>query len=330
MGDVLLTTPLLRMLKNRFPTAEIDFLVKQVYESLIYNNRHVDQVFRFSPEFGFSEVRRIIGTIRKKKYDIVIDLQSNLRSVFFRFFSGAKKKVRCRLGRWRRFLLVYLRWDLYGKIRPVPLKYVDSVSSLGIKDDGLGMDLEIDEEAKHSISSSLKKRGIRENESLIVLAPGAGRATKRWPAERYTDVGNYFGQNGYRIVLVGGEKDREVCEEVSQGVDFPLWDFSGEFSLQETAALLARADLLITNDSGIMHMGSALGTRVVAIFGPTTHHFGFAPFRTPSVMVERSLNCRPCSYHGTDDCPKGHFRCMNEISSTDVIRATEELLNKGL
>ena len=328
MGDVLLVTPLIRMLKNRFPRTEIDFLVKQHFEPLLRYNRHLHRVLTLSPERGFSGFWGILRRIREGGYDRVVDVQVNIRSTLFRFLSGVRERVRCKTNRWKRFLLVRLKLDVYGRGKPIPLRYLDSVSQWGVVDDGLGLELEVEEEVERSLSLDLKRRGMKRGERIVALAPGAGRATKRWLAEGFAEVGCYFGRKGNRVVLVGGEGDQEVCGEVARRMDPPPWDFAGELSLQETAALLSKSEILVSNDTGVMHVGSALGKPVVAIFGPTTHHLGFVPFRTSSIVVEKTLSCRPCSYHGTDKCPKGHFRCMKEIRSMDVIRAVEELLRK--
>lgn len=328
MGDVLLATPLVRWLKNRFPEADIDFLVKKPYEPLLRANQHLHRVLAFDTEErgGFW---RVLKQIRGGGYDFVVDLQASPRSAVLRFFSGIPKKACYRPGRWKRFLLVHFRLDVYGKVRPVPLRYLDAVFSWGVEDDGLGLELEVREETNQSVSAILKERGIGKNEKIVALAPGAGRATKRWLVEGFAEVGSYWGRKGKRIVLLGGEGDREVCASVSGRMTSPPLDLSGMLSLQQTAALLQKVELLLTNDSGVMHLGSALGRRVVAIFGPTTHHLGFTPFRIPSVVVERFLSCRPCSYHGTNVCPEGHFKCMKEIRSSDVIRAAERLLAEG-
>jgi len=328
IGDVLLTTPLVRILKKKFPQAEIDFLVKKSYRTLLSTNKNINMIWSLSPEDGFYEMIRLSRKLREKRYDCVIDLQVNLRSIFFCFFSGAKRRIIHRPQRFKRFLLVHFRKNIYKEIEPVPLRFLNSVFSLGLKDDGLGLELKVDERARQSIPLLLQKAKNGGKRRIIVLAPGAGRATKRWFPERFAEVGSYFGKNRNQIVLVGGQKDLEVCRKVAQEMDPAPLNFAGKLSLQQTAAVLKESDILITNDTGIMHIAAALEVKVVAIFGPTTRHFGFMPFRTSSIVVEASVPCRPCSYHGTDKCPHNHFKCMKDIRSIDVIQAAEELLRR--
>jgi lipopolysaccharide heptosyltransferase II len=327
MGDIILTSYVIRLLKKRFPDAAIDFLVKKQFISLIQYNPNIHQKFVFHTEKGFSDIFRLIKRIRKQHYDAVIDLQRNLRSAIVIFFSGIKWKFKYRPKRWERFWLVHFHRDIYKEVKPIPLRYLEAVSSWGIEDDGMGIEIFMDSSAKETVENMLKKVDIKKEEEIVLLAPGAGRNTKRWPAERYGEVGDYFNNKGKHVILVGGEMDRACANEVSMGMKTSSVNFTGLFSLMETAALIEKAALLVTNDTGLMHMGVALNRNVVAIFGPTTYHLGFAPFRDRSIVVEKSIPCRPCSYHGTDKCPKGHFRCMLDIPSDEVIRACEILLN---
>ena len=328
IGDVLLATLLVRRLKRRFPDARIDFLVKEAYAPLLRSNPNIDAVLTFFPERGFSEISRVSRQIRADGYDAVVDLQASPRSFLLRFFSGAGQQRRHRPRRWRRFLLVHFGVDAYKNIPPIPLRYLESVAGWGVEDDGLGLDLEITVEDRASLLGLLRSEGFPAEGRMIVLAPGAGRATKRWRPEGFAEVAVHFFKRGCRVVLAGGFGDRGICDTINRMAGGKLYNVSGACSLTETAALLDMADLMITNDTGVMHMASALGKKVVALFGPTSRQLGFYPFRTDATVVERPLTCRPCSYHGTEKCPKGHFRCMKEIQSADVIDAAETLLKR--
>ncbi len=328
MGDVLLTTPLIRRLKQQFPDCEIDFLVKEAYATLIKDNPSLHYTWTLYSEKGLWGFVHLCRQIQKKKYDGIIDLQVNVRSFMIRIFSQAKKRVRYKTWRGRRFLLVHFHWNIYKICLPVPLRFLRAVVSWGVKDDGLGLELFVNEETKSIVRSHLAERGIHTKDRIIVFAPGASKMTKRWPSENFACLGNIFFKMNYRIVLVGGHQDRDVCKDIEGAMKTTPENFTGQLSLQETAALINESALLITNDTGVMHMGAALKKPIVAIFGPTTHHLGFAPFRTQSIVIEKSLPCRPCSYHGTDVCPKGHFRCMKDIHVKHVLQAANDLLHE--
>ncbi len=328
MGDVLLTTPLIRCLKQRFPDCKIDFLVKEAYGSLIQNNPSLHSIWKLPSGKGFWAFIHLCRQIRKKKYDGIVDLQMNIRSLIVRFFSRAKVKLRYKTWRGRRFLLVHFHWNFYKICLPVPLRFLRTVASWSVRDDGLGLELKVDERAKSVVRSRLAERGIYPKDQIVVLAPGASKMTKRWPSEYFAGLGDDLIQMNYRVVLVGGSQDRSICNRIAEIMENTPENFAGEFSLQETASLIDTSILLVSNDTGVMHMGSALQKPVVAIFGPTTHHLGFSPFRTQAIVVEKSLSCRPCSYHGTDVCPKSHFRCMKDIHVKDVLEATQNLLHE--
>jgi len=328
MGDVLLSTPLVRILKKRFPDSEIDFIIKKEYASLIRNNPHISHIIEFSSKDGLSELLRISREIKRREYDVIVDIQLNLRSRILKFLKTGTKKFNYNPNRFQRFVLVHLRKDIYKDIQPVPLRYIRSVSDLEVEDDGLGLELYIDKVADRTVDSIFKKSGLQNGCMVISMAPGAGRATKRWTEDGYIEVGRYFINKGYRVVLLGGEGDVGVCSRIFDKMGQSTLNLTGKLSLQQTAAAIKKSDLLITNDTGLMHMAAALNTRVVAIFGPTSYHFGFLPFRCESFVVEKSLKCRPCSFHGTDRCPKGHFYCMKSIKSSEVVEAAEILLDK--
>ncbi len=326
IGDVLLATPVIRALAARYPESQIDFLTKEAYIGLLKAHPGLTGVIGFSPASSFRGLWDTVRLIRGRRYDAVVDLQSSIRSRLFVFFSGSRITRTVRLGRFRRFLLVRLRMDRYRQPVPVPVKYLLTVRDLDAKDDGKGLDLAVDPAARESVRLRLEEYGIGPEKRIVALAPGAGRQTKRWPAERFAEAGRRFGERGFGVFVLGGPMDADVCSAVAQGIGRSAVSFCASASLAETTALLERCAILVTNDTGVMHMASALAIPTVAIFGPTTRHFGFFPFRSPAVVLERDLPCRPCSFHGTERCPKAHFNCMRTISSDDVVSAAERLL----
>ena len=329
IGDVLLASHVLRLLKIRYPGADIDFLVKDRYADLIKTNPYISRVLEFHSDGGSAGLRRIIRIIRDSRYDGIIDLHSNIRSRLITALSGTHAIQRYRNRRWARFMLVLFRRDVYPDALPVPMRYLEALEAWGVMDDGRGLELVLPSESHNSVNVILEEAGCRTDDRIMVLSPGASRATKRWFPERFAEVGDYFASFGYRIVLTGGRDDVATNHEVAQRMDKSAVDLTGRTTLIETAALIGRARLLITHDTGVMHIGVAVGTPLVALFGPTTYHLGFFPFRASSVVVEKEIPCRPCSYHGTARCPKGHFHCMKDIGVEDVIQAADSLLENN-
>jgi len=167
------------------------------------------------------------------------------------------------------------------------------------------------------ISAAERRLGIGGD--WIALAPGAARATKRWPATHFAALARGLAATGSRPVLIGGPMDRDAVSAVSSLAPAVL-DLSG-LGLRETAAVLSRCRSLVTGDSGLMHVSEAAGTPVVSLFGPTTHAFGFTPFLSRSRVLQLSLPCRPCDPHGLDACPLGHHACLDQLSPVAVLNA---------
>jgi len=324
IGDVVLTTPVLRMLKICYPEMKIDFLVKSQYAELIETHSAVHRVWKYDTQESTGD---LIRQLRDQQYDAIVDLQFSIRSRWFAFRIPAERKVRFSPERFKRLLLVRFRWDRYKKDEAVSLRYLQAVKSWDVKDDGKGAELFPALEAGSSLNEKLK--GINLSIPIILLAPGAGRATKRWLPERFGEVGHHFSERGNQVILIGGEQDRAICREVGKHIPELHSDLSGSLSLQESLTLIEKARILITNDTGVMHIAAAVQTPVVVLFGPTTRQLGFYPFRAQSTVIEKELDCRPCSYHGTARCPKDHFHCMRHIQASEVIETAEQLIKKA-
>src|SRR5438093_1366263 len=166
-------------------------------------------------------------------------------------------------------------------------------------------------------------RGL-DRQRFAALAPGAAQATKRWPIPHWVAVAEQLRTMGFGLVAVGGPGggDRELASQLGPDVH----NAAGEFTLQETGACLARAAVLVSGDTGVMHMATGVGTRVVALFGPTVELFGFFPYGGRAEVLERDLGCRPCSAMGTERCPLGHHHCLGEIFTDQVAAAVQRLV----
>jgi len=324
MGDVVLTTPFIRLLRRGFPNAQIDFIVKEQFAALVSQNRNIDNVLHVP--LGSKGFLRFLKYIRKNEYDIVFDLQRNSRSSMILLWSGAKEKIKYKARRFERFVLVKFKKNIYRENLSVPLRFIEALKIKGLEDDGLGLELSVSDKAVKSIYNIYKENNIYFPFNVILLAPGAGRATKMWPVENYIETADYFIKEGYNVVTIGGGKDIRVCEKIKDKLGENVLNLCGKTDLEQTVAIISLSRLLISNDTGVMHLATGLNTPVVAIFGPTTEELGFFPFRSFSKVVQVPLNCRPCSFHGTDKCPKGHFNCMKMISADMVIEAAESLI----
>jgi lipopolysaccharide heptosyltransferase II len=328
IGDVLLASPLIRLLRKRFPQGQIDFLVKREYADLVRFNPHLRNVIELDVHGGFAELRALKRKLRQEKYDTVIDIQGNLRSSFFRTgLSATVLKVNKR--RLARFLLVNFKWNLYKTSPPIPLRYLETVRSAGIVDDGDGLELFIPEETRTRVQKHLIDAGVDTQKDVVGICPGARHATKRWLPQRFAQLAiTLLSEDVHRIVIFGGVDERDLCALIEQEVvrsirrEDCVVNLAGAFSLLETASAMDACDTIVANDSGLLHIAAARKRDVVAIFGPTVREFGFYPYGTENKVIERrNLYCRPCSHIGGEACPEGHFRCMKEISVDEVLNA---------
>ncbi|MCD6166877.1 lipopolysaccharide heptosyltransferase II [bacterium] len=326
IGDLVLTSHFVRVLRKRFPEAQIDFLVKSRFKTLVLYNPNLNQIFSLSETPKWQDFLCMVKTLNAQQYDLVIDLQKNLKSYLISFFLRNANVRRYLKQAIPRFFLVNFKKNFYPQpVQPVPLRYLQAVADLGVKDDGGSVELYVPPISFEKVDRLL----ATESCSLLIgVAPGGGRWTKCWPAEKFAQLCALLHQRySARILLFGSSKDKEAVQKIEYQLSSAALNLCGKFSLLETAAAISRCDLIVTNDSGLMHIAAALKRKIVAIFGPTVKELGFFPFRVQAIVVENNtLNCRPCSFHGTNKCPRGHFKCMEEISVDEVLTACQKLL----
>jgi len=217
--------------------------------------------------------------------------------------------------------------NLYKTISPVFLRYFEAVKKAGIKHDHLGTEVFYPAADENFLKEKLAREGYGHKSSIVVLCPGAKHATKQWLPERFIEVAKkLIAEKKYTICLAGGREEMQLCEDIKKAVGHGVINLAGSLSLLQSAALLKMAKLCVVNDSGLMHLAQSQKTPVLAIFGSTTKELGFFPLKENSVVVEYPISCRPCSHIGREKCPKGHFKCMNEIQIEDVMEGVGKLL----
>jgi len=336
VGDIVLSSLLVRVLRRRFPHAQIDYLVKTEFAGLVRGNPNISRVIELPAGATFSDLRDIRKKVLKSGYDLVIDIHDSLRSRYVSL--GARRVVRFRKRKLARFLLVRFKWDVYGFFGGAPgvaERYLEPVHSLGVTNDGEGLEV-FPDEGDHLVAETLLRSAkISPETTMVGIAPSARHANKRWPGERFAETVLTLLRNPNRAcILLGSVEERERCTGIAQAVlssapGARLINTAGLLSLTEVTALMDRCELVLSNDSGLMHLAAARKRKVVALFGPTVRQFGFYPYGTESIVLERSgLGCRPCTHIGRPSCPKGHFRCLEEIEPGQVVKSIEQLLRQ--
>lgn len=328
IGDIVLTSPVLRALKEQKPDWTLHFLTKSPYRPLVAHNPNVDKLFGYdSGNWG-----ALMGQLRREDYDFILDLHNNWRT---RRLSAALKIRRYAYPKAniRKWLLVRTKQRGIMDGRHVVSRYFRALKPWGIEPDDQGLDYFIPHYARlrpHDLPLS-------HSAGYLIFSIGGSFATKRLPVDQWVRLAAAM---DHPIILLGGEEDREMGEEIARMDPVKLYNACGKFSLPESAWLVAHSRLVLTNDTGMMHIASAFHKPIISFWGNTVPEFGMYPYFGPrtslaephpfSYMVEnRDLSCRPCSKLGFDRCPKGHFRCMKELPLEEVLVRVEDILRKS-
>ncbi|MFZ2324689.1 MAG: glycosyltransferase family 9 protein [Ignavibacteriaceae bacterium] len=308
LGDILLTTPFIRAIKHKFPAIRIDMLVKQEYADAIKFNPNISQKFYFNKnEQTRKELIKKLGT---EKYDLIIDLQNNLRSKKITSSLNVKTEKFKKSG-WKKFLLVNFKINKLVNEPQIPIRYSKVFDDLSLDDKGIDL-----------ISDKVPSDKIFDKNNLIGFCPGARHFTKQWTKEYFIELGELLIKNKYSVVLFGGKIDKALCAEIHSELPEAI-NLSNDDDLLQTVSDMKMCSAIICNDSGLMHVASATATKIIAIFGSTVKEFGFTPYNCKNLILENnSLSCRPCSHIGKDHCPKKHFNCMKEIKPEFVFEKT--------
>ena len=328
IGDLVLTTPLLRDLRKRFPRAAIDMAVKEEFCELVRHHPAVNLVHTVRKHEGLRGLLRLGMELRRRKYDVVLDLHRNFRTILLGLISGTQQRFGSHKHRLRRWFYVRFKWNTMARIPPVWQRYMRAAAPLGVQEDDAGTEIFWTAQHEQEADGVLLTAGWKRGQKMIGLAPGAGFFTKRWPLEHFVQlVAGILQEDGAcAVAVLGGAQDCSLGQVLSQQGRARILDLTGKCSLLASAAIVKRCQLLVANDSGLMHLAEAVRTPVLALFGSTTKPLGFFPQLASSRVIENQrAKCRPCSHLGYRACPLGHFRCMREILPQQVFDQIREM-----
>jgi heptosyltransferase-2 len=321
LGDVLLLTPLIRCLRARHPAATITTLTKQAWAPLLSANPQIDQVVALAPGQSLVPLAR---ALRGAGFSHRLDLHASVRTRVLRLLvPGAWLGFDAR--RRERRALVRDRQNTYRDQVPVAERYFEAARELDVRPDGFPAELFTSAAAEARAEEWLARAGLETDRPLMALAPGATHATKRWPVRHWRALAAQLAREGFAMAVLGGAGDRDAAAEIVAAARGAAASAAGELDLQASGALLRRSQVAVTGDTGPMHLATAVGTPVVALFGPTVEAFGFFPYHATATVLQRELACRPCSSKGGPRCPLGHHRCLEEILPTEVLTSLREL-----
>ena len=311
IGDIVLTTPVIRCLKQQLKDSEIHFLTKEQFVPIVKANPYIDKV-----HFIKNDLKQILSQLKSENLDFIVDLHKNFRSVFVKLKLRKPSKTFNKLN-IKKWLLVNFKINLLPEIHIVD-RYFKAVKILGVKNDGKGLDYFIPENEKVNISElpSTHQNGF------IGFAIGGKHNTKMFPVEKIISVCEKINSP---VVLLGGYEDIKTGEYIKKSVGDKIYNACGKYSINQSASLVRQAEKIITNDTGLMHIAAAFKKQIISIWGNTVPAFGMYPYlpeteKNKSVIVEiKNLRCRPCSKLGYKKCPKKHFDCMQKITEEKII-----------
>lgn len=314
IGDIVLTTPVIRCVKQQVPGAEVHFLTKKQFAGVLESNPYIQQLHFLQPNGLLATVKYL----KAFEFDYVIDLHNNQRTFAIRKLMGGPSSVFQKLN-VEKWLMVNLKVDRLPKVHIVD-RYLATALPLGVKDDGLGLDYYI----PPTQEILLEHLPETHRAGYVAWVIGAKHATKQYPADLLAQA---CAAIPFPIVLLGGPEDKTMGDSiVAASGNSLVWNASGQFNLNGSAWLVRQGRVVVANDTGLMHIAAAFKRPIISLWGNTIPAFGMYPYYgkdariKPVVMQTLGLHCRPCSKIGYKKCPEGHFKCMREIAPDSIAK----------
>ncbi len=330
LGDVILTLPMIQLLHIKFPDALLDVVTTPIASELLANHPSISTVISYDKrksQKGIAGILSLVNQLRKNHYDVAIVPHRSFRSAIVVGLSGIKDRISFSTSSGS---LLYNHIIRYEKSQHEIERNLSLIASLDITVQQKEFPSLYPSSADSiAIDKFLFDEEIIEHHSMIAIAPGSVWKTKRWLLERFSELSLMLANDGFEVVLIGGKEDSELGRAIIETAKHKsIHDATGKFSLLQSAELIRRCKTLVTNDSAPLHIGVAMRTPIVAIFGATVPEFGFGPYGKNDIIVEtKNLPCRPCAIHGGNECPIGTFVCMKNIDATVVAEKVKHLIN---
>ncbi|PWT98825.1 MAG: glycosyl transferase [Bacteroidetes bacterium] len=321
IGDMVLTTPVVRCLKKQMPDAEIHYLTKLRFHEIVDHNPYIDKIHLLD-----DSMPALLKALKNENFDFVVDLHNNLRT------SKVKSALKVKSASFpklniEKWMMTALKINRLPQIHIVD-RYLQTLKSFSIKNDGLGLDYFIPEKDK------VKESDIPASHlaGYVGIVIGAAHNTKKLPLHKLKELSEKL---DHPIILLGGKEDYQTGKQIAESDPVKIYNACGKFSLHESADLVRRAKLIVSHDTGLMHIAAAFQKPIISVWGNTIPGFGMTPYygtnskQQYDVFEINNLRCRPCSKIGYDKCPKKHFKCMEEISIDALVGRINERLGRS-
>ena len=303
IGDIILTSPVIRNLRKQYPDAQIDYLSKISFSSLLDSNPHLNNKFYFDR----NNLSEIIDQLKNEDYDHIIDLHRNLRSkgVIRKLGKPSSSFPKLNIQKWA---TVNFKKDFLTDNHIVE-RYLSALKKLSVDIDDKGLEVFIPEKDKVDIHS------LSIPSDFVVANIGGSKFTKRLPTSQWLKVFNNY--PNIQFVLLGGKEDMNMANDLKSD---NIINYCGKINLNQSISIVSQSNAVLSNDTGLMHAAAAFNKPIVSFWGNTIPKFGMTPYKVDQHLIieQNALACRPCSKIGYDQCPKGHFKCMDNINTDQL------------
>lgn len=317
IGDIVLTSPVVRCAKQQITNCELHFLTKAQFAPVVLENPYIDKVLVIR-----KSIKEILPALKAENYDVVIDLHKNFRSLGVRI-SLLKKSFSFPKLNFKKWLLVRFKINRMPDVHIVD-RYFEAVKKCGVKNDFAGLDYFIPEKDEVDLTTL----PAQFQGGFAGLVVGGKHKTKQLPVEKAIELCRKI---YLPVIIFGGKEDREEALKIAAGVGERVFNICGNYNLNQSASLIRQAKVVITNDTGLMHIAAAFHKKIVSIWGNTVPELGMYPYLPQererySIFEIKNLSCRPCSKIGFEKCPKKHFRCMMDQDVDKIAQKVNDYL----
>jgi len=315
IGDIVLTTPVVRNLKQQVDGAEIHYITKPQFASILDHNPYIDRVHVLNDSLS-----ETIQQLRYEHFDYIVDLHKNIRTARFKNRMKVLSFSFDKLN-WEKWLLVNFKINKLPDVHIVD-RYIDTVNVFDVVNDQKGLDYFIPEKDEVDLGQISEKL----TSGFVGVVVGAYHNTKKLTTEKIITICKRISAP---VILLGGPDNKEEGEQIKQAVGENIYNACGGFNINQSASIVKQANVILTPDTGLMHIASAFKKKIISVWGNTVPEFGMYPYLShpDSEIVEvKGLSCRPCTKIGFTKCPKKHFKCINDLDEDYIVKKINRLV----
>lgn len=322
LGDVILCTPLIKATRKLFPHSFISFLLIPETKNVLDNNPHLNEIIIYDKrgkDRGPKSFFKMVEKVKKENFDLAIIPHRYLRSALLAYLAKIPQRIGFDKGIGS--FLFTQKVTYQNKLHEVE-RNLSLLNNFNNEPMDKAPELFPSPQDFSYAQELLQGSGIKRDDKIVGIAPGSIWATKRWLPQRFAEVSDLLIKKaGAKVIFLGSKGDEKLCIEIANLMKEKPVILAGKTSILQSAAIISKCKVILSNDSAPVHIASTMKKPVVAIFGSTIPEFGFAPYGEGHIIIEKKIECRPCGIHGKNKCPEKHFKCMTEITTQEVFEA---------